>query len=209
MTGTSEAAKPLRIAVLASGAGTTLQAVIDACASRELDAEIVLVIGNNSGSRAMERARRKGIPVRHLSSHTHPQPDALDQAIMTALTEHEPDIVLLAGYMKKLGSHALAAYRGRIINTHPALLPRHGGQGLYGGHVHQAVLDSGDETTGVSVHLVDGDYDTGPVIAQREVRVMPGDSAEALAARVQAVERKFLVDVLRGIAAGEIALAAT
>ena len=206
MTRTAEAAKTLRIAVLASGAGTTLQAVIDACASRELDAEIVLVIGNNSRSRAMERARRKGIPVRHLSSHTHAEPEALDRAISAALSEHSPDVVLLAGYMKKLGAHALAAYRGRVINTHPALLPKHGGRGLYGGHVHQAVIDAGDATTGVSVHLVDGDYDTGPVIAQREVRVMPGDDAESLAARVQAVERKFLVDVLRGIAAGEIAL---
>ena len=206
MASNQKSAKPLRVAVLASGAGTTLQAVIDAAASGELDAQVVVVISNNSGSGALERARRHGIPVRHLSGSTHAAPEALDRAIAVALAEHRTDLVLLAGYMKKLGAHTLGAYRGRILNTHPALLPRHGGQGLFGSRVHEAVIAAGDRTTGVSVHLVDGDYDTGPVIAQCEVPVEQRDDAAALAARVQAVERRFLVEVLQGIADRRIAL---
>jgi phosphoribosylglycinamide formyltransferase-1 len=203
-----QSAKLLRVAVLASGAGTTLQAVIDACASGDLDAKVVLVIGNNSGSGALQRARRHSIPVRHLSGYTHPDPDTLDRAIAKALAQSAPDVVLLAGYMKKLGSHTLAAYRGRVINTHPSLLPRHGGKGLYGARVHAAVIAAGDRTTGISVHLVDGEYDTGRVIAQREVPVERRDDATSLAARVQSIERQFVVEVLQGIAEGTIELAA-
>jgi phosphoribosylglycinamide formyltransferase-1 len=199
-------AKPLRVAVLASGTGTTLQAVIDACESGDLDARVVVVISNNSESGALERARRHRIPARHLSGRTHADPQALDRAIAAALGEHHPDLVLLAGYMKKLGTHTLEAYRGRIINTHPSLLPRHGGKGLYGARVHAAVIAAGDRTTGVSVHLVDGDYDTGLVIAQCEVPVEKRDDPAALAARVQAVERRFLVEVLQGIAEKKLAL---
>jgi len=200
------AAPKLRIAVLASGGGTTLQAVIDACETGDLDAGIVLVISNNSASGAIARAARHGVPTAHLSSHTHPEPERLDRAIAAALGECSPDVVLLAGYMKKLGSHTLEAYRGRIINTHPALLPRHGGKGMYGDRVHAAVVEAGESVTGVSVHQVDAGYDTGPVLAQTEVRVEPGDDAASLAARVQATERRFLVDVLQRIARGEVEL---
>lgn len=196
----------LRIAVLASGAGTTLQAIIDACDSGDLDGSVVLVIGNNSRSGAMARADRHGIRRAHLSGRTHPDPGALDRAICETLEKSRPDVVVLAGYMKKLGPVTLAAFGGRVINTHPALLPKFGGRGMFGGHVHRAVLDSGDEVTGISVHLVDADYDTGRVLAQREVPVEPGDDAETLAARVQNAERPFLVDVLQSIASGEIEL---
>lgn len=206
MRSETKAGRKLRIAVLASGAGTTLQAVIDACASGGLAAEIVLVLSNNSGSGAIERAESHGIPVRHLSGRTHADPEALDRAIAATLKAHAPDLVLLAGYMKKLGAHTLAAYRGRIINTHPALLPRHGGQGMYGSRVHAAVIAAGEAETGVSVHLVDGSYDTGRVLAQRSVPVEAGDDAASLAERVQAVERHFLVEVLNGVATGTISL---
>jgi phosphoribosylglycinamide formyltransferase-1 len=196
----------LRIAVLASGSGTTLQAVIDACEDSFLHGQVVLVISNNSGSGAMVRAVRHRIPSAHLSSQTHADPGALDRAIAKKLQQYAPDVVLLAGYMKKLGRHTLEAYRGRVINTHPSLLPKFGGQGMYGGRVHRAVIEAGDSATGISVHLVDGDYDTGRVLAQREVRVEPGDDADALAGRVQAVERPFLVEVLQRIATGELPL---
>jgi phosphoribosylglycinamide formyltransferase-1 len=197
----------LRIAVLASGSGTTLQSVIDACESGALDAEVVLVVGNNSSSGAAARAKRHGIPFAHLSGRTHPEPEALDSGMAEALAARSPDVVLLAGYMKKLGPHTLKAYRGRVINTHPSLLPKFGGRGMYGGHVHAAVIEAGDAATGVSVHLVDGDYDTGRVLAQRAVSVEDGDDAATLAARVQAVEKPFLVEVLRRIARGDIVLA--
>ena len=197
---------PLRIGVLASGAGTTLQAVIDACAAGKLPAVVAVVIGNNSGAGAFERARRHGIADVHLSAVTHPDARALDAAVRDTLRAHCVDLVLLAGYMKKLGPATLEAFPGRIVNTHPALLPKHGGKGLYGSRVHAAVLASGARTTGVSVHVVDADYDTGRVLAQREVPVEPGDDVATLTMRVQAVEREFLVEVLQRIAVGAIRL---
>ena len=185
-----------KLAVLASHEGTVLQAVIDACARRALNWKIAVVISNNADSGALRRAREAGIAALHLSSRTHEEPEALDHAICGALREHGTDLVLLAGYMKKLGPVTLEAFRGRIVNTHPALLPKHGGQGMYGLHVHRAVLAAGERTTGVSVHVVDSGYDTGPVIAQTEVPVEPGDTAETLAARVLAEEHKLLPKVI-------------
>jgi phosphoribosylglycinamide formyltransferase 1 len=206
MTEQASADDRLRIAVLASGSGTTLQAVIDACEKGAIDGAIVLVISNNSGSGAMARAKRHHIPTLHLSGRTHPQAGDLDRALLDALEEQRPDVVLLAGYMKKLGPRVLEAFGGRVINTHPSLLPKFGGRGMYGGHVHAAVLAAGDSSTGISVHLVDGDYDTGDVLAQTAVPVEPDDDPASLAARVQAVERPFLVEVLQRIASGAIRL---
>lgn len=185
-----------RLAILASGEGTTLQALLDAIGTDRLRTQIVVVISNNSGSGALRRARDAGIATAHLSAQTHPDPDQLDQAILDALSAANADWVLLAGYLKKLGPRVLARYRGRIVNTHPALLPKFGGPGMYGHRVHEAVLGAGEVETGVSVHLVETEYDTGPVLAQCRVPVLPGDTAATLAARVQAREREFLVEVL-------------
>ncbi len=201
----SDAAR-LKLAVFASGTGTTLQAVIDACESGALQATVAVVIGNNSGSGAARRAAAHAIPFIHRSGHTHPDPARLDAAIRDALLAHEVELVLLAGYMKKIGPRTLRAFSGRVVNTHPALLPKFGGQGMYGSHVHAAVLESGDRQTGISVHLVDEDYDTGRVLAQREVPVEPGDDASSLAERVQGNERPFLVEVLERIASGDLVL---
>jgi phosphoribosylglycinamide formyltransferase-1 len=129
----------------------------------------------------------------------------LDQALSEVLVEFDTDLVLLAGYMKRLGPLTLAAFAGRIINTHPALLPQFGGQGMYGMHVHRAVVASGQRISGASVHWVDENYDTGAVIAQARVTVVPGESAEVLAARVQAAERELVVEVLVAAAAGRLA----
>jgi phosphoribosylglycinamide formyltransferase-1 len=195
----------MRIAVLASHAGTVLQAIIDACADARLPAEVCVVISNNSSSGAAERAQRHGIPFRHVSGQTHPNPDQLDLAIQGTLIEHGADLVFLAGYMKKLGPRTLEHFRGRVLNTHPALLPRFGGHGMYGARVHAAVLDAGEVLSGVSVHqVVEGEYDTGPVIAQCEVPVLPGDNVESLSARVQTRERQFVVETLARIARGEL-----
>lgn len=193
-----------RIGVLASGAGTTLQAVIDACEDGRVAADVAVVVTNNSGSGAAARARRHDIPVVHLSGVTHPDEGGLDCAIRDSLAAREVDLVLLAGYMKKIGPATLAAFERRIVNTHPSLLPAHGGRGMYGPHVHAAVLAAGESETGISVHLVDGEYDTGRVLAQAPVPVEPRDDAATLAARVQRREREFLVTVLGRIAAGEI-----
>lgn len=197
---------PLRIGVLASGNGTNLQAVIDACASGALDASVRLVISNKSHSGAAGRAARHGIPFRHLSSHTHSNPADLDRAIRDTLAEHDVDLVFLAGYMKQIGAQTLERFRGRMINTHPALLPRFGGQGMYGMNVHRAVIAAREVESGVTIHLVDPDYDTGPIVAQCRVPVLPADTAESLAERVQARERAFVVETLQGIASGRIVL---
>jgi phosphoribosylglycinamide formyltransferase-1 len=194
----------MRLAVIASHEGTTLQAVLDAVAEGRLPARVVAVISNNREAGALRRARAAGVPGIHLSSVTHPDPEALDQAILDALTKAEADVVLLAGYMKKLGPRVLRAYGGRIVNTHPALLPKFGGQGMYGNRVHEAVLAAGETETGVSIHLVDAEYDTGPVVAQCRVPVMPGDSVADLAARVQARERQLVVETLARFADGSV-----
>lgn len=114
------------------------------------------MISNNSKAEALARAQREGIPYRHLSAVTHPIAEQLDAAIWQTLVAHGTDLVVLAGYMRKLGSQTLADYRGRIINIHPALLPKFGGTGMYGAHVHEAVLAAGEKETGVTIHVVDG-----------------------------------------------------
>lgn len=193
----------MRIGILASHEGTTLQAVLDACAEGRLEARVGIVISNNSSSGALQRASAAGVTSRHLSSNTHPDAAELDRQICSALDSAHVDVVLLAGYMKKLGPHTLHTYSGRILNTHPALLPKFGGVGMYGMRVHHAVLESGERVSGASVHVVDGEYDTGPVLAQSVVPIEQGDTHETLADRVQLSERALVVSVLREIARGE------
>jgi len=193
----------MNIGVLASHEGTTLQAVLDACAGGRIAARVSVVISNNADSGALRRARAAGVAAVHLSTRTHPQPSELDEAIRAALVTHDCELVLLAGYMKLLGARTLGAFAGRVLNTHPALLPKHGGRGLYGMHVHRAVLAAREHESGASVPLVDRDYDTGPVLAQIRVPVEPGDSPETLAARVQSEERELLVGVLADLASGK------
>jgi phosphoribosylglycinamide formyltransferase-1 len=190
----------MRIAALASHGGSVLQAVIDACESGTLPATVSLVISNNSGSGALERAKTHGIPTAHLSSSSHPDAKALDEAIEQALIDADADWVLLSGYMKKLGPRTLKRYRNRILNTHPALLPKYGGQGYYGSKVHEAVIEAGETESGATVHLVDGDYDTGPILAQVKVPVRNSDTAATLEERVKEAERKLIVTTLGELA---------
>jgi phosphoribosylglycinamide formyltransferase-1 len=201
---TPDVTPPLRIAILASHEGTNAQAVMDACQDDRIAGVVCVVISNNSDATVLKRAEAMGIPTRHLSGATDPDPAALDRAILGELRDRDAELVLLSGYMKKLGPRTVAAFDRRIVNIHPALLPRHGGQGMYGRRVHQAVIDAGDDVTGVTVHLVDDHYDQGDVVAQREVPVRPGDDADSLAARVLPVEHELLVDTLARIAAGEL-----
>ena len=189
----------MRVAILASHGGSILQAVIDACEAGTLDVEIALVISNNSNAKALGRARSHGIETAHLSSQTHPDPDALDRAISSRLTQADVAWVVLAGYMKKLGPGTLAAYRNRILNTHPALLPGYGGLGFYGRKVHAAVLAAGESESGATVHLVDGEYDTGPILSQVKVPVRQDDDVHTLEERVQVAERKLIVATLRDL----------
>ena len=190
---------PLRLAALASGGGTNLQAIIDACKRGDLNSEVCAVISNNSGSRALQRARTEGIPAYHISSVTHPKPGALDAAICSTLEAHDADLVLLAGYMRLLGPATLARYHKRVLNSHPALLPKFGGKGMYGSHVHQAVLDAGETVTGVTIHYVDEQYDHGKTLAQCQVPVLPDDTLETLEERVKERERRFWIETLSSL----------
>jgi phosphoribosylglycinamide formyltransferase-1 len=183
-----------------------MQAILDACARGEIPARVVVVVSNNSDSGALRRARSAGAAAVHLSSKTHPGAGELDRTISEALEAHGVEVVMLAGYMKKLGPELLERYRGRILNTHPALLPKFGGHGMYGMLVHEAVLRAGESESGPSVHLVDAEYDTGRVLAQAQVPVLDDDTPDTLAARVQERERRLVVAVLGQIAQGELAL---
>jgi phosphoribosylglycinamide formyltransferase 1 len=188
-----------RLAIFASGSGTTAEAVMTACLSGRIPAEVGVLVGNNSASGVFAKAARAGIQARHLSGRTHPEPDVLDAEILRTLNSAGTTHVLLAGYMKKIGPRTLEAFAGRIFNTHPALLPAFGGQGMFGRHVHEAVLESSVATTGATVHLVDADYDTGKIVSQAEVPVMPGDTIDALAERVQQAERELVVQTLAAV----------
>ena len=196
----------LRIGVLASHEGTTLQCIIEACAIGRVDGNIVVVISNNGASGALSRANAVGIPTLHLSALTHPSREALDEAIAGALVGAKVDVVFLAGYLKRLGPATLAAFPGRALNTHPALLPKFGGQGMFGDRVFEAVLAAEEAETGVSVHLVESHYDTGRVIRQRRVPVQSTDSVGSLKARVRECEREVVVETLASIARGELAI---
>lgn len=187
----------MKVAVFASHEGSTLQAILDASRAGRLPrVELALVISNNADSGALRRAAEAGVPATLLSGRTHPDPQRLDEAIEDALVQHGIELVVLAGYMKKLGPRVLTAYARRIINTHPALLPKYGGKGMYGLHVHRAVIEARETVSGASVHWVEAEYDTGPVLAQVTVPVEPSDTPEVLAERVKASERDLLVHTL-------------
>lgn len=195
-----------RLGFLASHRGTNMQCVIDACREGVLNATPAVVISNNGSSVALDRAEREGIPAYHLSNRNFPDPEALDSAIRDTLNKYEVDLVILAGFMKKIGPKTLNAFTGRIINIHPSLLPKYGGEGMYGKNIHEQVLASGDRETGVTIHLVNTDYDTGPILAQSKVPVIEGDTVETLAERVLAVEHQIYVDTIAKIISGDIVL---
>jgi phosphoribosylglycinamide formyltransferase 1 len=175
---------PSRLAVLASGRGSNLQAIVDHFdnLARERIAKVVLVASNRADSPALIRAATASIDIADF--------DAADDGaqLLALLRQFRVDLVVLAGYLKRIPSKVIREYAGRIINIHPALLPAFGGEGMYGARVHEAVIASGAKETGVTVHMVDDDYDHGPIVAQWRVPVEKSDTAESLAARVLNVE---------------------
>jgi len=187
----------MRLAVLSSHEGTTLKFILEAVNQRRLSVEVVIVVSNNGNSGALRKARDAGVPTAHISSITHPNSAERDDAIFEALRNSRADVVLLAGYMKKLGPKVINHFKRRILNTHPALLPKFGGKGMYGRFVHEAVVAASEPETGVSIHYVDSEYDTGDIIAQVTVPVYSGDSPAALALRVKEREREIVVETLQ------------
>jgi phosphoribosylglycinamide formyltransferase-1 len=172
-----------------------------------LAAETRLLISNNRGAAALALAAESGVPTRFIP--TLPDPQWADERLCEAMDEAGADLLVLSGYLRRLGPRTLSRYANRILNIHPGPLPAFGGQGMYGRRVHEAVMASGALKSGLAVHLVDEAYDHGAVIAQQEVRVLPGDPVETLEARVTALEPPFFVEVLRRIASGELVLPAT
>ncbi|MBH0777816.1 phosphoribosylglycinamide formyltransferase [Nocardia bovistercoris] len=193
----------LRVGVLVSHNGSNLRALHEASLAHDARFTIAAVVGNNEGALGLAYAREHRIPVRHISGTTHPDSDRRDEAIRVALVEHRVDWVVTAGYMKKLGPRTIREFAPRILNIHPALLPKFGGTGFFGDRVHRAVLDSGDTVSGPTIHLVDEEYDSGRIIARLEVPVHADDTVDTLAARVRAAEHTLLPAVVRQIASGQ------
>lgn len=194
----------LRIGILASHGGSNMQSIIDACRDNQIDGEVSVLICNNSRAGAVERAKRERIPAYHLSSSNYPDAKDLDEAILLVLRKHDVNVVVLAGYMKKLGAATLGEYKDRILNIHPALLPKHGGRGMYGMNVHKAVIAAGDKESGATVHLVNENYDEGGILSQVIVPVLENDTAEMLADRVLVQEHRLYPATLEKISKGEI-----
>ena len=193
-----------RIGVLASGGGSNLQAILDHLASlgEARRADVVLVASNRPDAGALTRAARSGVATALLRSPHAPQGEELD----VVLARHAVDLVALAGYMRLVPDEVTRAYRGRMLNVHPALLPEFGGTGMYGERVHRAVLQAGASLSGPSVHFVDEVYDHGAVIAQWPVPVLAGDDERTLAARVLRAEHLLYPRVVDAVAGGEVRL---
>jgi len=196
----------MNIAVFASHGGSDLQAIIDGCKSNQINAKVVVVISNNGDSMALKRANHEEIPAYHLSAKKCGDEEVLAKEILKVLSEYSVDMIFLAGYMRMLHVSVLEKYDNRIFNIHPALLPKFGGKGMYGMNVHSAVIEANEQETGVTIHRVNAEYDSGEIVAQTKVPVLEGDTAEVLAARVLEREHEFLVEVISDIVSGKIVL---
>jgi len=192
----------LRLAVLLSGSGTTLQNIIDLSEAETLDATVSCVIASRASAYGLERAAKHGIPACSITMKSHPEFETRNDAIWEEVRSHGAGLVVLAGYMSLL--KVPEDFTNRIINVHPALIPAFSGQGMYGHHVHEAVIEYGAKITGATVHFVDDSYDHGPIIMQQAIPVNDQDTAETLAERVQALERKLYPKAIQMIAEGRV-----
>ena len=181
----------IHLAVFASGRGSNLESIIKNIDNGRLDAKVVIVISNNSKSGALELARDNDIAAHHISQLQFATEELYVSHILKVLKQYDTQLVILAGYMKKVPVKVIQTYKNRILNIHPALLPSFGGKGLYGKFVHEAVLEYGCKVSGATVHIVDEEYDTGPPVYQQCVRILNNDTPETLAARILNVEHEI------------------
>lgn len=195
----------LRLAVLLSGSGSTLQNFIDHIAARRLDARIEVVIASRADAYGLERARAARIPAAVVARKEHPDVDSFNDALHAELARYAPELILLAGFLSPFQSRG--RYPGRVMNVHPALIPAFSGKGFYGQRVHEAVIAAGVRLSGCTVHFADDEYDHGPIIAQRTVPVLDDDTPATLAARVQLVEQEAYPEAVRLFAAGRLEIA--
>jgi phosphoribosylglycinamide formyltransferase-1 len=191
-----------RVAILASGSGSNAEALLKAMQAPDYPAECVLVFSNRPGAGVLEKAARYGVPTAVLDHKAYPSRESFDAAVLEILAPAKPDYLCLAGYLRILTPAFIQAYAGRMLNIHPSLLPRHGGPGMYGRRVHEAVLASGDRQSGASVHWVTDVVDGGSIVLQRSVPVLEGDTPERLAERVLAVEHQLFPEALKKVCLG-------
>ena len=191
---------------MASHGGSGMEAVLKAL-QKGLNAVPTVLVYNNKNAEAFNVAKQHNIATYHLSSKTHSDSELLDSAICAILNKHDVDILMLSGYMKKLGPLTLSEYQSRILNIHPSLLPKFGGQGMYGDRVHQAVIENNEKISGASVHIVTAEYDQGPVLNQIEVEVESGETVASLREKIKGLEGGLYVETLKKIISGEIKMA--
>ncbi len=189
----------MKISFLASHGGSSARAIIAAIRSGKLDAEIGVLITNNRDSLILQWCLDNDIEVRHISAKTHRGEENADEAIQTVLRDAKTDLVVCSGYMKKIGPATLRAYPYKILNIHPALLPKFGGKGMYGDHVHQAVLDARETESGATVHYVTDGIDEGPIIKQQVIAVEDNETIESLRGKVQKCEPALYLSALQEI----------
>ncbi len=184
------------ICVLASGNGSTMQSIVDACRTGCLSGRVVEMVTDNPLAFAIRRAEREGI-LATVIDRKGMRKEEFDSSLHSRLTALKPDLICLAGYLRILSHETVSAFPMRILNIHPSLLPRYGGKGMYGLKVHKAVLENGEKVSGCTVHFVTDDVDGGPVIVQRQVQVLPGDTPETLMSRVHAEELKAYTSAIK------------
>lgn len=192
----------LRIAGLISGGGSTVLNLQDCINNGTLNAEIVCVICSNDHAAGIERLQKRGIPVHVVNRKQFKDTDSFSDQIWQHIRSSKADLVCLAGFLSLL--HIPDDYLGRVMNIHPALLPAYGGKGMYGHHVHEAVIEAGEKESGCTVHFANNEYDTGPIILQRQCPVLPDDTPDTLAERVMSEERKAYPEAIRLFAAGQV-----
>ena len=195
----------LNIAVFGSGRGSNFQAILDAINAGTLPgAHVAVVVSNNSDAGILNIARMNAIPAVHVSRMQFTIPEEHETRILDLLESYGVNFIVLAGYMKRLPFRIIDAFRNRIINIHPALLPKFGGPGMYGMRVHEAVIAAGERLSGATVHIVDEEYDHGPIVLQRTIQVALNDTAESLAAKVLKLEHQLYPEAIRLFAEGKV-----
>lgn len=193
----------MKISFLASHGGSSAKAIINAIRTEKLDAEIGVLITNNRDSSILQWCLENDIEVHHISAKTHRGEDNADEAIQTVLRDAKTDLVVCSGYMKKIGAATLRVFPYKILNIHPALLPKYGGKGMYGDYVHQAVLDAGEQESGATVHYVTDGIDEGPIIKQHVITVSKDDTIDSLRSKVQSCESELYLNALQEITKDE------
>jgi len=197
----------LNIAVLASGKGSNFKAILEAIEEKKIsNAKIVCVVSNNPGAGALMIAREHNIPALHMNRIAFDSDQAFNGTLLATFRRHSANFIVLAGYLKKIDPSIIREYRNRIVNIHPALLPDFGGSGMYGMHVHAAVIASGAKQSGATVHIVDEEYDRGAIVLQRTVPVAGNETPETLAAKVLRVEHELYPEAIRCFAEGRITI---